>query len=430
MDNMGHVKQKLRIAVFHNLEACGAKRALWNLARELHRHGHVLDLYTFTTADEQFLPLAPFVTQTVNAPIAPLHLRLPATLPVLDQARNVWNRLRHLPRIAEAHQKMAQRMNQGRYDVAYIDCCMFTHIPDVLRYLRTPSIFFCHEPSRKIHERPINLPLIPSSNSNLPKQPRWKNIIAKADGLAYGLTEPFYKRAYHRNEEQNIRAATCVLTNSYYTRELIYQTYGVFANVNYLGVDTEFFKPLPNIAKENMVLSVGRFDVLKQHHVVLQSVGQIPKPLRPQVVIIGETKNPGYVDYLQRLARALEVALQIQVSATEQELVTWYNRAKAVIFVHIFEPFGFISLEAMACGTPIIAVREGGIREVIQHEETGIFVNRESQEIATAILKIFQDQSFSTHLSRTGRKYVCEHWTWCKSYERLLEHFSWVIAGV
>ena len=284
MDNMDYVKQKLRIALFHNLEPCGAKRALWNLVRELHHHGHELDLYTFTTADEQFLPLAPFVTQTVTVPIAPLHLRLPATLPVVDQARNVWNRLRHLPRIAEAHQKMAQRINQGQYDVAYIDCCMFTHIPDILRYLRIPSIFFCHEPSRKIHERPISLPRIPSSSPTLPKQPRWKNGIAKADGLAYALTEPLYKRAYHRNEEKNIRNATQVLTNSYYTRELIYQTYGVFANVNYLGVDTEFFKPLPNIAKEHIVLSVGRFDVLKQHHVVVQSVGDgILSAVRPAV---------------------------------------------------------------------------------------------------------------------------------------------------
>lgn len=421
------MKEKLRIAVFHNLEACGAKRALWNLVRELHHHGHVLDLYTFTTADEQFLPLAPFVTQMVTAPIAPLHLRLPATLPVIDQARNVWNRLRHLPRIAEAHQKMAQRMNQGRYDVAYIDCCMFTHIPDVLRYLRIPSIFFCHEPSRKIHERPISLPLMPSSNSNLPKQPRWKNGIAKADGLAYALTEPLYKRAYHRNEEQNIRAATCVLTNSYYTRELIYQTYGVFANVNYLGVDTEFFKPLPNIAKENMVLSVGRFDVLKQHHVVVQSVGQIPTPLRPQVVIIGETKNPGYVDYLQRLARALDVALQIQVSATEQELVTWYNRAKAVIFVPILEPFGFISLEAMACETPIIAVKEGGIREVVWHEVTGLLVERDPRYISEAILRILQDEAYAEKLRKQGRAYVCEQWNWEKSYQQLITHVTSVL---
>lgn len=419
----------LRIALFHNLEACGAKRALWNLARELHHHGHELDLHTFATADESFLPLAPFVRNVFVQDIKVPHLRLPARTPIFDQTMNVWQRLRHLSVIDRAHSHVARAINQGRYDLAFVHSGMFAHVPDLLRYLTVPSVFFCQEPSRRIHERPLTLKTIGSREENGSQvQKRRDSFGAKVDGLYYALSEPLYKRRYHQQELENLKYANCVLTNAYYTRELTYQVYGIFPQVNYLGVDADFFKPVPKIPKEHLVLSVGRFDTLKQHHVVIESVGHIPKQIRPDVAIIGTTKNPSYVQYLQDLAQSLDVRVHIQVSAGNEELVRWYNRAKAVVFVPILEPFGFISLEAMACGTPIIGVREGGIREVIQHDKNGILVNREPHEISNVIVRILQDDSFAREIGKKGREYVCDQWTWEKSYQQLMTYFESVLG--
>ena len=425
---MNVIDKQLRIALFHNLEACGAKRALWHLVKFLSKHGHELDLYTFETSDENFLSLSPFVRQVIRERLQAPKLTMPARLPIIDQSRNVWRRIRHLSEIDIAHQRLAQRINQGDYDIAFVHSGMFAHVPDVLRYLDIPSVFFCQEPSRRIHERQIILKKIPKSfEKDLEKKSLSSSWIMKADGLCYALTEPVYKRRYHQEELKNIQFATRVLTNSYYTRELTYKTYGIFPRVNYLGVDTKHFRPNPKISKENLVISVGRFDTLKQHHTVIESVGRISKQYRPKVAIIGETRNLRYVDYLKNLAQSLNVSLQIQVSVSEEELIRWYNRAKAVVFVPILEPFGFVSLEAMACGTPIIGVREGGIREVILHEKTGLLVDRDPQEIAAAILRVLQDAAFSHQLQEAGREYVCEQWTWEKSFERLSGHFSAVL---
>jgi glycosyltransferase involved in cell wall biosynthesis len=419
----------LKIAIFHDFPPCGGKRALFHFTEYLAKHGHVLDLYTLTSSDETFLPLAHFVRQTVTEEIRPMKL-LPACLPLVDQGRNVLQRLRYLEEVDRVHHRVAQKIHTKSYDLAFVHNCGFTHVPNLLQHLKIPSVYYCAEPARTLHEPQIQLKPIEHQAAISPKA---QNIVsaclAKIDGLWYGLSEPIYQRAYRRNELANIRSATQLLTNSYYSREVIYRTYGIFPKVTYLGVDTDHFCPIAGIKKENIILSVGRLEPSKQHHVVVESVGRISPRDRPSVVIIGSAKGKkaAYLDYIQKLAESLDVSVQILLSVSEEELIQWYNRVKAVVFIPVLEPFGFISLEAMACGTPLIGVKEGGIREVIVHETTGLFVERDPRGIAEAILRIFQDHALAERLSRLGREYVCEQWTWEKSYQQLVKHFEFVL---
>src|SRR4030066_1098 len=64
----------------------------------------------------------------------------------------------------------------------------------------------------------------------------------------------------------------------------------------------------------------------------------------------------------------------IQQWVPRDHLITLYSHASVFVCPSIYEPFGIINLEAMACGTPVVASAVGGIPEVCVHDETGLLV--------------------------------------------------------
>ena len=111
---------------------------------------------------------------------------------------------------------------------------------------------------------------------------------------------------------------------------------------------------------------------------------------------------------------------------SEAELVAYYNRAMVVAFVPYLEPFGLVPLEAMACGTPVIGVREGGVRETVSDGQSGLLIDRDPRAFAAALGRILDDQAFAGRLGIQARAYVEQQWTWERSVDQLehcFEHF-------
>ena len=80
--------------------------------------------------------------------------------------------------------------------------------------------------------------------------------------------------------------------------------------------------------------------------------------------------------------------------------------ARATVYAPIMEPFGFVPLESMACGTPVVGVCEGGVRETIRHEETGLLVDRDPEFLLRPSPACWQTQSVWPFLGTQGRDYV------------------------
>jgi glycosyltransferase involved in cell wall biosynthesis len=76
----------------------------------------------------------------------------------------------------------------------------------------------------------------------------------------------------------------------------------------------------------------------------------------------------------------------------------------------------------MACETPIVAVREGGVQESVVDGETGWLVAREPEEFAAALLRILSDPAQARSMGKNGREQVLAQWTWEQAYERLIEN--------
>jgi glycosyltransferase involved in cell wall biosynthesis len=107
---------------------------------------------------------------------------------------------------------------------------------------------------------------------------------------------------------------------------------------------------------------------------------------------------------------------------SEAELVLQYNRAALFLYAPYREPFGLAPLEAMACGTPVVGVSEGGVRESVQGGKGGVLTERNEQLFAAAIERLLVNESERTALGASGLQAVRDSWTLDQAGQRLLKH--------
>lgn len=373
----------MKIAVAHNLPPGGQKRALFEQVKLLSQK-HTLDLYTLSSTNESFLPLAPYVRK---------HETVPYTQPK-HFPQSVFSLYTELP---QAYKHMAAKIDSKKYDVVLVNPCYLTQAPYILRYLATPSLYYCCEPKREFYEA---VPRI----SN-----RW----------TYLATLPF-RLPLKTIDQTSARAATRVITCSHYAQEKLENAYGVSPVINYLGVDTSLFRPTSK-KKENMVITVGEFSLLKGHDFIIRSLALISEKERPKLVIIG----PGGIEksYLEDLARSVRVHITFLQNISDSDLVTFYNRAKAFVYAPLGEPFGLVLLEAAACGLPVVAVAEGGVKEILSVGHFGVSVARNEAAFSQAVQHTLS-HPYTKEKINAQYAYVKKVWSWDKSVSELEKYLS------
>lgn len=394
----------VKIAIFHDLPSGGAKRALHAFCHELSRRGHHLDLFMPETANEVFLPLAPFLTSVHVFPLS-------GARKSAEHHPAVWTPTAWFM-AGRCHRGMAEAIDRGKYDLVFAHQARYPNIPGVLKYLKTPTVLYLQEPNRLLYETAVS-DSFGESKTSLRQRIRNNPLIGP----------PLFSFIHRKMEDQNnIRHAHTVLANSYYSRESILRVYGISATVVYLGVDTALFRPM-NLQREQLVLAIGAVHPSKGHRFLIDSVGRISANRRPKVMIIADREKAGEKELLMRMAADQGVALIIQ-SVTDDELVRCYNRAAIVAVLAHLEPFGFTPLEAMACETPVIGIREGGIRESVINGKTGFLLDRDPEACADALVKLLDDESLRAEMGRAGRCQVESHWTWSQATDRLERVFE------
>jgi len=214
-----------------------------------------------------------------------------------------------------------------------------------------------------------------------------------------------------------------VLVNSRFMAGTIREIYGVNAHVSYLGVDTEHFRPL-GLERRRFVLSVGSLTPLKGFDFLVEALGCCPPDRRLPLIIVSNFSNPPEREYLEQMARERQVELQLVGHTSEDDLVRLYNEASAVAYAPVREPFGLVPLEAMACGTPIVAVAEGGIPESVIDGRTGLLTSRDPAGFAAALERLVADPAFAGRCGEQGREHVLREWTWDRATSRLEGHLA------
>ena len=428
----------MKIALFHNIETGGAKRAVFEHARYLHAQNHELHLFCPTrAADNAFLPLAPlcrtafFYDEPSSTPVADLSASATASGLGGDEGRvrkaarrvlgegiyealrdAVWVKKQEQKRAAltSVYQKMARDINAGGCEIMYAHQCTVTLAPPLLRFVTLPTVFYCADTLRRFNEWPIFASEISPPYSTVLRRVRTGRVVS-----------PILAAWENREQEhfvRGVRAATVVLVNSLYSREAFVRVAGIAPRVNYLGVDSDFFCPASALP-ENEVVCVGALRPEKRHEFVLDAVGTIVQETRPRLRIVGygmDGTGQNFADVLQKRAARQNVELIIEREVSDETVRQAYQRANVFAFAPRLEPFGLVVLEALACGTPAVVASEGGPREIVANGVTGFIADpADAKAFGAAISRITANPDLRAKMSRAGRERMLADWTWEKS---------------
>ena len=185
----------------------------------------------------------------------------------------------------------------------------------------------------------------------------------------------------------------------------------------HLGIDTDRFRPDPDQQREPYILWVGRSYPRKNLLRLADAYARLPVHLRQQypLVLLG---GRGWADAgLKEHVRMLGLSDHVRFVGreTDAELPRWYQRARLFVFPSLHEAFGLPVLEALACGTPVLAGDIPALREVAG--DAASFANPYSVEsLADAILRHLEDPSALSVAAAAGPARA-RQFTWRRAAE-------------
>ncbi|MEM2292359.1 MAG: glycosyltransferase family 4 protein [Nitrososphaerota archaeon] len=194
-----------------------------------------------------------------------------------------------------------------------------------------------------------------------------------------------------------------VLTNSLFSSKIIENMYSFKPEVVYPPVDIENFYPAP---KENMIVSVGRFDPYKNYEILIRASSQFRDGRSLIIGSIYGRASARYFNKLKNLINRLKVSDKVRliVNCPSAELKRILSKAKIYIHCARFEYFGMSIIEAMACGcVPIVYGGGGAYIDVIDRGKYGLSFNNINELIDNVNL-LLEDNSLFKRFSKKAIK--------------------------
>ncbi|MCK9605990.1 MAG: glycosyltransferase family 4 protein [Methylomonas sp.] len=189
------------------------------------------------------------------------------------------------------------------------------------------------------------------------------------------------------------------------------------------GVDLNLFHPTAideTRQKRNLqskqLISVGYLIERKGHHLIIEAMASLPGY---QLVIVGDGE---WREKLESLAKKHGVQERVKFvgEVPQERLPELYSRADALVLASSREGWANVLLEAMACGTPVVATRIWGTPEVVQTPEAGVLCNERSvQGIVEAVQRLFVN-----YPDREKTRQYAEGFSWQETTEGLLALIS------
>jgi glycogen synthase len=166
------------------------------------------------------------------------------------------------------------------------------------------------------------------------------------------------------------------------------------------------------------VLFVGRITDQKGIFHLLDAAPRLPAGV--QVVLCASAPDtPEIEGRLREAVVGHPNVVWINAMVAVEEVIQLYSHAAVFACPSVYEPFGLINLEAMACETPVVASAVGGILEVVEDGVTGLLVPPgRPEDLAGALSRVLGDRALARALGRAGRRRVEERFSWASVAER------------
>ena len=314
----------------------------------------------------------------------------------------------------------------------------------------SPDVVHCHTWYSHLAgclARPLTgAPLVLTTHSLEPHRP-WK---VEQLGSAYHATTWIERTAYEN--------ADGVVAVSRAMKEDVQTLYGVAPDrvrVIHNGIDPDEYRPRPSPETLRrvgvnpdvpIVLFVGRITRQKG---ILHLVRAI-KYLKPGMQVVLCAGAPDTKEIAAEMAALVGEAkrdargdiIWIPEMLPKGDIIALYTHASVFVCPSVYEPFGIINLEAMACETPVVAAAVGGIPEIVVPGETGILVPFEaeggespeprdpeafSRALAAAVNELMAAPARRSAMGKAARARVLEHFSWTHIAQVTLEFYRELI---
>jgi len=264
---------------------------------------------------------------------------------------------------------------------------------------------------------PAAVPLVATYHSGSLRKGGWTDVVIG------GYEASFLPRVLRRS-------AAVVVTG----RAVAEEPYIPDGKVEYIppGVDTAIFRPNPgSVRRSDQLVYVGRID----RDSGWKGISTLLRALRllalshPQVRLQMVGDGDAIEDYRREAA---ELGLTDQVDFLGRldgtNLARAYQSASALVLASetAAESFGMVLIEALACGTPVVGTRVGGIPSVIEDTGGGLVAPaRDPEALAKAIARLLDDPAAAAEMGRRGELAVHQRYTWrhtADAYDQLMRH--------
>ena len=243
-------------------------------------------------------------------------------------------------------------------------------------------------------------------------------------------------------EKTTIEMADCLIAVSEETKEDVLKYFDVDESkveVVYNGIDLEQYVVVEETTvldtygidkNKPYLLFVGRITRQKGIIHLVNAIKYLDKDI--QVVLCAgapDTKEIGkeMEDAVKVASKSRDNIIWIDEMLDKKDVIQLYSHANVFCCPSIYEPFGIINIEAMACETAVVASAVGGIKEVVVEEETGLLIKLEQQksapfepvnpdqfsrDLAAGVNRVINDKDLQHKMAKNGRKRVEEFFDW------------------
>src|SRR5512142_2874513 len=266
-----------------------------------------------------------------------------------------------------------------------------------------------------------------------------KNRIARSEAEREGEYRIQGERQVLRRADRVIVATIAELTQL----RFLYKADAAKMVVIPPGVDVDHFYPIPpDEAKmyvglkpdDRMVLFVGRIEPLKGVDTLIQAMSCLKwKEVEPvHLAIIGGNPSASPREMSAEMARLQKLCDDLCMGQTvvflgkrdQDKLPYYYSAAELVVMPSHYESFGMVALEAMACGTPVIASEVGGLAYLVRDGETGFTVpDQEPELLSEKITWLLEDRDLHRTMSERAVEYA-QHYAWEKIASQIVNVYK------
>lgn len=381
----------MRVAIYHNLPDGGAIRALHELVQNSYQ-GVEYDLYQLAPIDEASrYDFRPYVKNHKSYNFN----YNPSKIDVLIEIVTRFAKLRRIQK------KIAHEIDSKNYDAVFVHHCAIAQTPFLLKYLKTKSLYFIQEPRRLSFEQDF----YKSSKEMIP-------VVLRGPWI---LRQKILKVL----DTANARQCSSALCNSMYAQGNISRAYNIDAQVCYLGIDKDKFFYIKSVKKDQIVV-VGTLHPAKGQDLAIKALSKVESKKATKLIFVYENYDARYKHELETLSKQLGIKVEFKQGVTDEQLARIYRESIMTLAVAAKEPFGFTPIESAACGTPTVAVKEGGYMETVVNGENGLLCNRDAKIIARTIDEAIQTKWDPAKMSKKARL----QWSWqasVKTYLTVLE---------